>query len=326
MKVLAVFPDLHGDNPGGVQVSAQIAWDALQRATDARALMATTRSSALRQALRSRFEADLVLFWHVDLLRLAPLLRTSAPRVLFLHGIEAWRRQGWLTRRLLRNTQLLANSDYTLQRARAFNRELVGAPARLVPLGLGARAADVPAAAAVPAAIMIGRLDGRERYKGHHEIIRCWREVGQRVPGAQLWIVGDGDLRTELEALAGAEQVADSVRFFGRVSEAEKDALIRAARCLALPSRAEGFGLVYLEAMRLGRPCLVGTDAGVEVIEPPAGGLSVDPADRAALVQSLVELLERSEQWQRSARARYEENFTAAKFQTRLLDALRQVS
>ena len=325
MKVLSVFPELHGVNPGGVQVSAQIAWDALERQTDAQALIATNRLSALRQALRVRFEPDVILFWHLDLLRLAPLLRMRAPRVLFLHGIEAWRRQGLLTRRLLRTTQLLANSRYTLERAQASNPELVSAPARLVPLGLGVSDGAATAPAAVPAAVMIGRLDARERYKGHHEIIRCWREVRLQIPEAQLWIVGDGDLRAELEVLASKEQVADSVRFFGRVSEAEKDALIRAARCLALPSRAEGFGLVYLEAMRLGRPCLVGTDAGGEVIQPPAGGLRVDPADRRELVQSLIQLLERSEQWRQSTRARYDEHFTAAKFQARLLDALRQV-
>jgi phosphatidylinositol alpha-1,6-mannosyltransferase len=174
---------------------------------------------------------------------------------------------------------------------------------------------------------MIGRLDQGERYKGHHEVISAWPAVQQRLPGAQLWIVGDGDLRVELEALANERQLAE-VRFFGRISDADKDGLLRAARCLVLPSRGEGFGLVYLEAMRQGRPCLVGNDAGREVVNPPEAGIGVDPADPDQLVSALVHLLTPGAEWERmsaAARRRYADNFTARHFQDRLLAALERV-
>jgi glycosyltransferase involved in cell wall biosynthesis len=110
------------------------------------------------------------------------------------------------------------------------------------------------------------------------------------------------------------------------VSEAEKQRLLRQSRCLVLPSRGEGFGLVYLEAMRLGRPCLSSIhDAGQEVIAPPQSGLAVEPGNARALAEAVAELLSADcnwQQWSSNAKRRYEAEFTAAHFQRRLADAV----
>jgi glycosyltransferase involved in cell wall biosynthesis len=64
------------------------------------------------------------------------------------------------------------------------------------------------------------------------------------------------------------------------VTEEEKQDLLRRCRCFAMPSRNEGFGLVYLEAMRLGRPCLVSDcDAGREIVCQNSGILKLDYID-----------------------------------------------
>jgi glycosyltransferase involved in cell wall biosynthesis len=93
-----------------------------------------------------------------------------------------------------------------------------------------------------------------------------------------------------------------------------------------MPSRAEGFGLVYLEAMRLGRPCLVSNaDAGREVVNPPEAGLSVDAEDAGALADSICRLIAQDREWDlwsTRARARYEANFTVQHFQHRLRAAV----
>ncbi len=75
-----------------------------------------------------------------------------------------------------------------------------------------------------------------------------------------------------------------SISFLGRITEEEKQDRLDRCQCLAMPSRAEGFGLVYLEAMRMGRPCMVSTtDAAREVVNPPEAGLAVDPDDTEAV-------------------------------------------
>jgi phosphatidylinositol alpha-1,6-mannosyltransferase len=173
---------------------------------------------------------------------------------------------------------------------------------------------------------MVSRLDKRENYKGHREMIAAWRRIADRNRDAELWIVGDGDLRPALERQAREYRLGEVVRFFGSVENAERDRLITASRCLALPSRGEGFGLVYLEAMRLGRPCLVSTlDAGREVVDPPLGGLAVDPTDQTAIVEAICRLLTPGPDWETSslnARCRYEARFTGPHFQERLRGAL----
>jgi phosphatidylinositol alpha-1,6-mannosyltransferase len=282
----------------------------------------------LTLAARRRWPAELVLVWHLQLLKLIPLLRIgAATRVVFLHGIEAWRRPDGPTRRLLRGVALfLVNSDHTWTRFAAENPDLARIPHRRVPLGIGAPAPASPAPAQPPAVVVLGRMARSEGYKGHRELILAWPRVLARMPEACLWIVGDGDAREDLERLARERGLRDRVRFWGRVGEDDKRDLIVRASCLALPSRGEGFGLAYLEAMRLGRPCLVSTlDAGREVVCPPEAGLAADPDDPPAVADAVVRLATPGaawDGWAARARRRYEEGFTARAFQERLLAAL----
>ncbi|MEX2284611.1 MAG: glycosyltransferase family 4 protein, partial [Gemmatimonadota bacterium] len=290
LELLGLFPAFHVDNAGGIQVSGELAWDAVVRAcaadgkrahalqvdlshsahagADPHSTLAQTRLNAALQVLRARWSPNLILCWHADLIRLIPLVRGSDRRILFLHGIEAWQETGWVKQRLLGALDLiLVNSAFTLERARRAAPVLQRVRAEIVPLGIGTPLGNPPGPPEVPsAAIMIGRLDHGERYKGHEAVIEAWPRVLERLPDARLWIVGDGGLRADLQSQVNALNLTGHITFFGRVDEQAKEALLLRSRCLLLPSRAEGFGLVYLEAMRAGRPSLVSVhDAGREV-------------------------------------------------------------
>jgi phosphatidylinositol alpha-1,6-mannosyltransferase len=247
---------------------------------------------------------------------------------LFLHGIEAWKAYGFLASTLLRRVDLfLSNSDYTWNRFIECNPSLAKGKHVTVPLGLGSptgtqfQPVDNP-----PVALMISRVLRSEDYKGHREVIAAWPGVLRKLPGAELWVAGSGDLLEVLEQAVEARGLSPQIRFFGRISENKKQELITRCRCLVMPSLGEGFGLVYLEAMRTGRPCLVSTvDAGREVVNPPEAGLAVNPSDQQALIDAICRLLTPGrewEQWSTQARKRYEDYYTARHFQDRLLDAL----
>lgn len=359
-SVLGLFPAM--DDSGGVQVSGRLAWDGIATGelgmlhlicygtqngngrlvseNGGQALDSTSWAcnefqtisklqAVLAAAKCRRQRVTLVLVWHLGLLRLLPFFRCRQARiVLFLHGIEAWRRQGWLTRRLLRRVSIfLVNSDHTWQRFLDFHPMLEAAPHRRVNLGIGdARGASIAAPSHLPAVVMIGRLLRSEDYKGHREIIAAWPLVLRQIPEAELWIAGTGDLRADLEAMVKHRGLNHRIRFFGQVSEDQKQQLLANCRCLAMPSRGEGFGLIYLEAMRLGRPCLVSPfDAGREVVNPPEAGLAADPGNPQALAEAICRLITPGtewEQWSVQARRRYEQSFTASHFQERLLKAL----
>ena len=335
IQIAGLFPAWDTGGYGGVQSSGREAWKAISTEFGERNVAAlhhqagASKAETIVKAVRWRPRPRILLVWHMHLLKLLPFLETSGTRViLYLHGIEAWLRLDSITRFLLRKVSLvLANSNFTWDRFITHNPEFENLPHRTVPLGLGEElGADTPEPSPTPAVLMVGRLDRAERYKGHEQMIAAWPAVLTARPGAELWIAGTGNFREELESTAYLHLARTQVRFLGEISDPEKERLIASSRCLALPSRGEGFGLVYLEAMRQGRPCLVGNaDAGREVIDPPTAGLAVDPSDTLALTSATIRMLTEGEEWGNwsdQARRRYEWHFTSAHFCRRLLGAL----
>jgi phosphatidyl-myo-inositol dimannoside synthase len=294
-----------------------------------RAVIASNKPMLGLHVLARRWEADTAVVWHIGMLKLAPILRGFRGRVvMFCHGIELWRRHGWFTRRLLQRVDLfLSNSDYTWKRFLEHAPFLRDRPHITTGLGFGEPlAGSLPVPEAIPSAVIVGRMARAEDYKGHRELIAAWPRVLERLPTARLNVLGDGDLRPDLAKMVHERNLGERIRFMGRVSEESKSELLAASRCLAMPSRNEGFGIVYLEAMRIGRPCLVSVcDAGREVVNPPEAGLAVDIRDLNAVADAVVKLLSETAQWRawsEAARRRYETNYTAARFQQRLRSAL----
>ena len=335
-EIIGLFPSFESNGFGGVQLSGREAWHGIVSHVgeqNCSLLHYEAGNSKIRTALRAikaRQSAKVVLVWHLHLLKLLPFLDCSKTHVvLFLHGIEAWLKHGPVTQAVLWRVHLiLSNSDHTWSRFLSCNPDFQGVAHQTVHLGAGSSLdLDPPNPTyQAPIVLMVGRLNKRENYKGHQQMIEAWPLVLRNIPDAQLEIVGDGDLRPDLEQLAQRQDVRRSVRFHGQVSDNEKERLIAQCRCLALPSKGEGFGLVYLEAMRMGRPCLVSNiDAGREVVNPPEAGLAIDPDNPTELVDAIQRLLRPGpewDQWSARARTRYEHQFTSEHFQHRLVTAL----
>jgi phosphatidylinositol alpha-1,6-mannosyltransferase len=333
--MVGLFPSLSSGCIGGVQNSGREAWEGIVDQIGKESIDAvyyesgTSKARAVFRVISRCRRPQLVLVWHLRLLRLLPFIDHSRARVvLFLHGIEAWRKHDPLTHLLLKRVDLLlTNSDHTWERFLRSNPAFQNAAHRTVHLGAGSLLGDVPPPPChPPVVLMVGRLNAGENYKGHRQMLEAWPLVLERIPEAQLWIVGDGDLRTTLEDLAREHLPARAVRFYGQVSDAAKEPLLEQCRCMALPSRGEGFGLVYLEAMRMGRPCLVSdVDAGREVVNPPEAGLAVDPGDARGIADAMYRLLTAGaewDEWSERARSRYEAHFTREHFHQRLVTAL----
>lgn len=330
-EIVGLFPVLDR-TIGGVQSSGRLAYAALNQIDSSTNHLffdpsEESKAEMAAKALKFGQKAPNILVWHLHLLKVTPLLRGTRRTILFLHGVEAWKRLGWMMNVLVRNTSLvLTNSDFTWNRFVELNPALVAIPRKTVHLGLGTPLVGEVPHTSEAAVVMVGRMDRGENYKGHREIIEAWPIVRRRITNAKLWIIGGGSGLPGLKDLARQVASEEAIVFWGEVSDDKRDSLIAQSRCLALPSRGEGFGLVYLEAMRLGRPCLVSNyDAGREVVSPPEAGLAVDPANREEIADAIVRLITPGGEWNRwsqQARARYENNFTAAHFRKRLVDAL----
>jgi phosphatidylinositol alpha-1,6-mannosyltransferase len=140
-----------------------------------------------------------------------------------------------------------------------------------------------------------------EQYKGHDIMLRALPSVLSRVPSLVYVVVGDGDDRSRIEALADGLGLRPHVIFTGRVSDAELAALYQRSDVFALSARTvltdrevkgEGFGIVFLEAMAFGKP-VIGPSEGApaEIIHHGVHGLLANPEDPAAVAEALVDLL-----------------------------------
>jgi phosphatidylinositol alpha-1,6-mannosyltransferase len=264
---------------------------------------------------------------------LLPPARRS-PYLLFLNGIEVWRPLSAGRRRaLLGASTRLAISRYTAERAREFTPEL-GA-VEVMPLALEERPpqgevdAALLARAGIGFVLTVGRLHSAERYKGHDQMLEAWPRIAREQPGARWVIAGAGDDRQRLEAAAARLGVAERVLFTGFASEATLAELYARCGLFALPSSGEGFGLVYVEAMRAGKPCLaLAATAAAEIVVDGETGVLLAEAGPEPLAAAVLRLLRAPDCAARLGAAgarRYQQSFRFASFRDRLAPYLRQL-
>lgn len=134
----------------------------------------------------------------------------------------------------------------------------------------------------------LGRL---KKYKGVHLVIRAF--AAMNVPDAVLEIAGAGDYRPELEQLARSLDLADRVRFLGRISEEEKLALLRRSWALVFASPKEGWGITNLEAAACATPVVASNSPGIrESVRDGRTGFLVPHGDVPAMGAAMRRLAE----------------------------------
>jgi glycosyltransferase involved in cell wall biosynthesis len=144
-------------------------------------------------------------------------------------------------------------------------------------------------------------------------LIAAMAIVAAAEPAARCFIAGEGDQKAALEQAIRDGNLAPHVQLLG--FRADVLDLMQAADLFVLPSAAEPFGLVILEAMSLGRP-VIATRAGgpCEIVDHDRTGLLVTPrdaADLAAGIQRLIGDAALRERFGAAGRARFLQHFTA---------------
>jgi colanic acid/amylovoran biosynthesis glycosyltransferase len=138
-----------------------------------------------------------------------------------------------------------------------------------------------------------------QEYKGHRYLFEACRLLVDNGIDVSLELVGDGDLRAELEALVAELKLADRVVFRGRQSsEVVREAIRRCDVCV-LPSvqmdngQMDGIPNVLVEAMAMGRPAVGTSLPGVrELITNDETGLLAEPRDPVSLARALTRLVD----------------------------------
>jgi glycosyltransferase involved in cell wall biosynthesis len=140
-----------------------------------------------------------------------------------------------------------------------------------------------------PAVLTVAHLYPR---KNVGVLLRGYARLRSAGVSFQGWIVGDGPCRRAWERLRDDLSLQGRVEFLGTISRRELADRYRRAAVFCLPSRQEGFGIVFLEAMAHARPIVAARAAAVpETVTDGEVGILADPNDPDAFSQALATLL-----------------------------------
>jgi|SRR5665213_2775925 len=296
--------------------------------------------AALRAAGRN---PNLVIALHPHLAPVAIAMKARTRNfrsIVFTHGIEVWQPLGWPRGAALRRADLvLGPSADTVQHLLSMQHILPGKVQRL-PWGLDPEfeaRLSAPLPLSLPSdypitgriILTVGRWDSSEKYKGADTLINILPRVLQTTPDASLVLVGDGNDRPRLEQLAHDLGVSEHAHFLHGLTPEQLFACYANCNIFALPSKGEGFGLVFLEAMAHAKPVIGGAHGGIpDIVEDGVTGLLVPHGDVVQLAKALEVLLsnpDRAQEMGERGKVRLGENFSFAHFQLRLTQILNSV-
>jgi glycosyltransferase involved in cell wall biosynthesis len=303
----------------------------------------------VRALIQAAWSRAVFCFDHVTIaLPVLPFATTGLVKtIIFAHGSESWRHIRRTSRWSFQSAAIcLANSHFTLRKMQERIPRFNGVAC---PLGLSPRFAlseKIPASdiepMKLPAAdgetrslgnkvlLMVARMHPDEPRKGHYPLLKVWPAVAQEFPDAQLVFAGHGENKPNLERLACESGAGSSIFLVGPVAVELLARLYRRCYGFVMPSKQEGFGLVYLEAMNFGKPCVGCFDDGAEevIVHDQTGLLVRDPNNAEELLGVLRALLtepERARQMGAKGFARLHERFTAAHVRQRIYENIARV-
>ncbi len=149
--------------------------------------------------------------------------------------------------------------------------------------------------------LFVGRL---VREKGVQTLIAAAPLIVAACPEARIAILGKGPELEGLQRLTAESGLAETVRFYGFVSDEDRNALLHQASAAVFPSLYEPFGIVALEAMAAGTPVVVSDVGGLaDVVRHGETGLKMIPDDPQSLAAQVIRLLQQPAEARRYAEA-----------------------
>jgi len=259
----------------------------------------------LRHVWRER--PNLIVSTHANFGPIARIAQLSlgTPYILVAHGVDAWQINDVTRLRALQKANLvLAVSRYT--RDRLINE--AGLNANRVKILPNTYDPDRFAIAPKPPRLLqkhglqpqtpviltVCRLDETEGYKGYDQIIKALPKIRQEAPNTRYLLVGKGTDRPRIEKLIAEVGVREAVILAGYVPDDELTEYYNLCDIFAMPSRGEGFGIVYLEALACGKPVLAGNrDGSRDALADGELGLLVDPENTVEIAAQIASVLRR---------------------------------
>lgn len=260
----------------------------------------------LGQGLHRR--PTLIIVGHLNFTPVAYWLKRLAgiPYWAIAHGIEAWTIKSPQMYKSLRYAdKILTVSTYTRNRL-AEEIDLQPSDLELLPntfdhhqFQIGPKPAYLLDRYGLkpdqPVMLTVARLAGRERYKGYDQIMRALPQIRESVPNVRYIIAGKGDDRKRIEEVVSRLNLQDTVSLVGFVPDHELCDHYNLSDLFAMPSKREGFGIVYLEALACGKPTIGGNqDGAMDALRQGELGVLVNPDDISEIGHAIIQILNKT--------------------------------
>ncbi len=251
-----------------------------------------------------------VVLGHVNLAMFGLLIKFFNPSIkvfLVAHGIEVWGKLTGLKRKLLdRCDMILAVSNFTKQKLIQIN----GVPPDKIKIFHNTIDPffNYPKQFSKPDYLLdryginkkdkiiltLTRLAYYEKYKGYDKVISVLPEIIAKYPNVKYLIAGKPDELEEarLVNLINLYGLQKHVFLLGFIAEEEITDHYQLADVFVMPSRKEGFGIVFIEAMACGLPVIAGNqDGSVDALRNGELGILINPEDPDEMVATLLKVL-----------------------------------
>lgn len=228
----------------------------------------------------------------------------KANRIILTHGIEVWAKPTLVQSLALQHcTAIWTVSDFSRQKLQAINGP------SLPPVHIFHNTLDpffeatttnlkqqlLPAPLTPGYLLTIARLADTEQYKGYDKVIEALPKLVKRFPGLKYVLGGSGSQKEQrrIQRLIASLGMEEHVLLSGFIADEDLPAYYQHAAAFVMPSRKEGFGIVFVEAVWCGTRVIAGNaDGSPEALLQGSLGTLVDPQDETAIAEAIAAVLE----------------------------------
>jgi len=261
--------------------------------------------NTLKHALNGK--PDVILCGHINY---APLCLTLSkvfkiPYFTITHGIEVWNMSRLKVSGLRHSRGILSVSEFTKDRVL---RQITDYPEGDVYVLPDTFDSDKFRPEPKPQHLMdkwnikeedkvlltVARLSRNEKYKGYDRVIEVLKDVIKEIPEVKYVIGGSGDDMERIKRIIADDDLEDRVILTGFIPHDEVTDYYNLCDVFVMPSKGEGFGIVFLEALACGKPVIAGNkDASSEALLDGELGVLIDPDNVDEIKGAIIKMLKK---------------------------------
>jgi phosphatidyl-myo-inositol dimannoside synthase len=264
------------------------------------------------RSILAAYKYNTIIIGHINLAVIAYIIKTIKPNVqliIITHGIEVWKKQtGYKQKVLQLADKILSVSSHTKNQLLYFNPNLHAGKIKIFHNTLDPYFI-VPNAFQKSQTLQkryklqtnsnvlltVTRLSFSEKYKGYDNVVKVISRLQQQYSNVHYLICGKADTaeQARMLQLIKTHQVQNHVTLVGFVKDEELIQHYLLADVFVMPSKKEGFGIVFIEALACGLRVIAGNkDGSIDALQNGALGKLIDPDNADDIEAAIIETLQ----------------------------------